>query len=853
MKKFVSLRSKILLGFTIVFTVFSVGVYYWFYRFTTEKTLQRLKDDLQQMAMASSRHIDVKELMELSREGKPTPDGRSNDPRYEHQLQWLIDRNQINPRIFLYTFMKDFSGDEKKIQYLVDVWINIDPSKSAHFLESDLGTSYHLNTLNKGSIKFRDTYKDKWGEWITYYAPIRDESGRIIAGIGADMPIDDIRHLQEEIKRTFLISFSISYPFLLIVIYLFSTILTQRFQAMQKYPREVGEGNYHPEISLSKDLQFNFFSDERIILSKALEEMTEKIRHREELLHGIFNQVAVGIAIFSPDYQFKIVNQTLCHLLGYTTKELLNKDYWSIIYPEDIDITRQYLEEIINTSASSLAPHEKRYLHKNGEIKWCEVAFTIVKNPQGKVKEIITVFRDISRRREAENKLIEAATKDFLTKLPNRRCVIKYLEKILEKSQQEIEYKFALLLIDLDDFKTINDSLGHSVGDQFLINISHHLQQCVGKNDMVARLGGDEFAIVLTSVNSIEEVITVAKNIQTAINSPVTIYHQKLATQFSASIGIVMSNNKDKFPSYVMVSDLLRDADIAMYKAKNKGKKNYQIFGQEMYEDFVNRLKLANELKSAIEEDKLTLYYQPIVNLNTGKLYSLESLVRWNHTELGFLSPSKFLSLAEESSLIIELGNWVLNTACHQLRHWQERGILDKNITINVNVAGKQFETVDLLEKIFYTLEKTKLSPSNLRIEVTETIISQHPNTVTKTLQKIQDLGVKIAIDDFGTGYSSLARLKNFPVNQIKIDKVFVQPLNNHPKDVKFLQGIINLCHNLDLEVVCEGIETQKQKKILSKLKCDYGQGYLFAKPLSVEDFESWILTNNHLNSSNKS
>ncbi|MGI0483446.1 putative bifunctional diguanylate cyclase/phosphodiesterase [Geminocystis sp. CENA526] len=253
------------------------------------------------------------------------------------------------------------------------------------------------------------------------------------------------------------------------------------------------------------------------------------------------------------------------------------------------------------------------------------------------------------------------------------------------------------------------------------------------------------------------------------------------------------------------------------------------------------KLKLENELKSAIEEDKLTLYYQPIVDLNTGKLYSLESLVRWNHDELGFLPPSKFLPLAEESTLIVELGNWVLNTACHQLRQWQEKGILDDNITINVNVAGKQFETLDLLEKIFYTLENTKLSPSNLRIEVTETIISQHPNSVTKTLKKIQDLGVKIAIDDFGTGYSSLARLRNFPVNQIKIDKAFVKPLNNNPKDVKFLQGIITLCHNLDLEVVCEGIETEKQRKILSKLKCNYGQGYLFTKPLSADDFELWI------------
>ncbi|MGI0482518.1 PAS domain S-box protein [Geminocystis sp. CENA526] len=377
MKKFVSLRSKILVGFTLMFTVFSVGVYYWFYRFTTEKTLQRLKDDLQTMAVASSQQIDVKELMALSEEAKATPEGRSNDLRYQNQLQWLIQKHEINPKIFLFTFTKNSSWqDEKKIIYLVDVWMNINPSKSVHFLESNFATPYHINTLTKGSIEFRDAYKDRWGEWITYYAPIRDESGAIVAGIGADMQIDDIRRLQAEIRRQFLISFGISYPLLLTLIYILSTLLTRRFKAMQKYAQEVGNGNYQPDVSLTDDLQLSFFSDERIILSKALEEMTEKIRYREELLNGIFNQVAVGIAIFSPEYKFEIVNQTLCHLLGYSETELLKKDCWSITFPEDIEITRQYAEEIINSSVSSPPPHEKRCIHKNGEIKWCEIAFT---------------------------------------------------------------------------------------------------------------------------------------------------------------------------------------------------------------------------------------------------------------------------------------------------------------------------------------------------------------------------------------------------------------------------------------------------------------------------------------------
>ena len=524
MKKFVSLRSKILLAFTLMFTVFGVGIYYWFYRFTTEKILTRLKEDLRTMVIASSQQINVKQLQELIAEGKVNGDGRSDDPRYVEQLHWLAQKNQINPKIFLFTFTKDNTSIErKKIRYLVDVWMNIDTSKSVHFLESAEALDYHLNTLTKGTIEFRDTYKDKWGEWITYYAPIRDEAGVIVAGIGADMQIDEITKLKDSIRQQFFISFGLSYPLLLTLIYIFTTLLTRRFQTMQKYAQTVGEGNYQPNISLADELKFTFFSDEREILSKALEEMTEKIRQREELLNGIFNQVAVGIAIFNPEFRFEIVNETLCHLLGYSEKELLGKNFCQITVVENSEQNSPNFIEL----RESLSPLEKRCINKNGEIKWFQIAMTIVMDNDNNIKQIITVFQDISRRKEAENQLIESATKDFLTKLPNRAYFMESLDKLIEKSQQEIDYKFALLLVDLDDFKTINDSLGHLVGDQFLINIASHLRKCVTDKDIVARLGGDEFAILLTSFNSLDDVITVANNIQKAINFPISIYNQE--------------------------------------------------------------------------------------------------------------------------------------------------------------------------------------------------------------------------------------------------------------------------------------------------------------------------------------
>ncbi|BAQ63254.1 diguanylate cyclase/phosphodiesterase with PAS/PAC sensor [Geminocystis sp. NIES-3709] len=824
-----------------MFTVFGIGVYYWFYRFTTDKTLQRLKDDLRISAIASSQQIDVDEFVTLSQTGKANQEGGSDDPLYQKQLEWLYNLHQINPKIFIFTFIKDDSQTQEKqqIRYLVDVWMNIDASKSARFLESAIATPYHINTLTNGTVEFRDFYQDKWGKWMTYYAPIRDKSGKIVGAIGADMQIDEITQLQKEIQRQFLVSFGISYPFFLTLIYILTTLLTRRFQAMQKYAQAVGEGNYQPNISLSSEFKFSFFNDERIILSKALEEMTGKIRQREELLNAIFNQVAVGIGIHTLDHKIKIVNQTFCRLIGYSEEELIDRHCCDITHPEDIELSKKYIHEMIHSKVFPPSTHEKRCICKNGEIIWIEMAITIIEDNHKNPKYFISVIQDITRRRFAEKKLIEAANTDFLTKLPNRGYFIECLDDLLSQANDYLHNLFALLLVDLDNFKTINDSLGHLAGDQFLVNIANHLSDCVTDKDIVARLGGDEFAILLTSIQSIEDAIVVANKIQTEISIPFYIHGQEFVT--SASIGIVLSRNLASQTKYLVASDLLRDADIAMYQVKNKGKNNYAIFGQEMYENFIHQLKLENDLRKAIGEGSLSLYYQPIIDLKTGELYSLESLVRWFHPELGFLTPNKFLPIAEQSGLIVELGNWGLKTACHQLHQWHEEKLISENISVNVNIAGKQFDGKDLLTQIVKTLSETKLSPSHLHIEVTETIISHNTVNVTKTLKKIKDLGVKIAIDDFGTGYSSLARLRNFPVNEIKIDKAFVQPLNTHPRNVKFLQGIITLCQNLELKVVCEGIETEAQNNILSDLHCNYGQGYLFAKPMSVSDFELWI------------
>lgn len=850
MPKFISLHTKILFAFTVTFSLFFTGISFWVYYTFTTKTNMNLKDDLKRVAIASAKQVDPEELTGLYREGKPNSEGKSDDIRYENQLRILEEIHEINPEISLYVIVKDDSPDnsvngKEEVVVLVDSWKNIDPSKSSNFLEKCIATNHMIKTLTQGTVEFRDSYQNEWGQWMTFYAPIRDKSGNVIGAIGADMDMKKINKIQTEIKQQILIIFLLSYPVLLFLIYGLSSLLTRRFKALQDYAKDIGEGNYNADIYFSKKLSFYSFDDETIVLTKILEEMAHKIQQREELLSGIFNQVGVGISVSTSDYKFKIVNSTLCNLLGYTEKELLTKTCFDLTYPEDHECSQQYIDKVFNSNFTPPLPLEKRYIHKNGQTIWFETCVTIVKDNQQNFKYFIAVNQDITSRKEMENKLVEAANTDFLTKLWNRAYFMGYLENLLQKRQENPDYVFGLLLIDIDNFKTINDSLGHLVGDQFLINIANHLRKCVTDNDVVARLGGDEFAILLTSIETVEDAVVVAQKIQTAINFPFYVYNQEFFT--SASIGIVISNHLSRNNFYVTATDLFRDADIAMYQVKHKDKNNYKIFGKEMYENFIKKITLENELKKAIDEGKLTLFYQPIIDLNTGKLSSIESLVRWFHPELGLLSPDKFLPIAEESKLIIDLGNWVLETACYQLHQWHEKKLLHPNVTVNVNVAGKQFETGNLFNIVIDTLQKTKLSPTNLRLEVTETTISKHSSQISQILQKIKDLGVKIAIDDFGTGYSSLARLRYFPVNQIKIDKAFIKPLNNQPKNIKFLQGIINLCHNLDLEVVCEGIEIEKQKEILIDLNCNYGQGYLFAKPMSVDDFETWVINHSLL------
>jgi diguanylate cyclase (GGDEF)-like protein len=421
-----------------------------------------------------------------------------------------------------------------------------------------------------------------------------------------------------------------------------------------------------------------------------------------------------------------------------------------------------------------------------------------------------------------------AAFHDALTDLPNRAMFTDYLRLAIERAKSQHGYHFAVLFLDLDRFKNINDSLGHTYGDRFLTAIAERLRRSLRQNDIVARFGGDEFAILLNDFQDGNDVTRVAEKIQRQISVPLTI--EKNEAFVSASIGIALSSAGYEHPE-----DILRDADTAMYRAKETGKARYEVFDDLMYTRAVSRLKLENDLRRAIERQELCVYYQPIVKLKTSEICGFEALVRWHHPEHGLLSPVEFIPMAEETGLILPLGQWVLEEACRQMRDWQRHSFASKMLTMSVNLSGKQLSQRDLCAQIQQILGVTDLDPRCLKLEITESVVMENADLAITMLNQLRELGIQLSIDDFGTGYSSLSYLHRFPVNNLKIDGSFIGGMSLGDENLEIVRSITMLARNLGMEVVAEGIETKEQLAQLRALSCKFGQGYLFSKPLEAE------------------
>jgi diguanylate cyclase (GGDEF)-like protein len=425
---------------------------------------------------------------------------------------------------------------------------------------------------------------------------------------------------------------------------------------------------------------------------------------------------------------------------------------------------------------------------------------------------------------ETKDHFRHAAFHDSLTGLPNRAMFTELLKAEIESSSRRKDHMFAVLFLDLDRFKNINDSLGHTHGDLLLVAFAERLERTLRPIDTLARFGGDEFAILLSGMTDTTDAVRVAQRIQDELSQPFVL--DKNSAFATASIGIALSSS-----GYDRADDILRDADIAMYRAKENGKARYEVFDHGMHARAVSRLQLESDLRQAIENKEFCVYYQPIVSLQTGRLAGFEALVRWNHPRRGLVSPADFIPVAEETGLIVPIGQWVLNEACEHVRQWQIDSPSHRNLSLSVNLSARQVAQPDLLDRIKEALETSKLSPHCLKLEITESVVMENAEAAALMFKQLRSLGVQLSIDDFGTGYSSLSYLHRFPLNYLKIDRSFVMRLTTD-NDNAIVRTISTLARNLGMEVIAEGIETEEQYQQLKMLGCEYGQGYLFSRPV---------------------
>jgi diguanylate cyclase (GGDEF)-like protein len=438
---------------------------------------------------------------------------------------------------------------------------------------------------------------------------------------------------------------------------------------------------------------------------------------------------------------------------------------------------------------------------------------------------------EVQERRKAEAQLLHDAFHDALTGLANRALFMDRLGLSLTRAKRRSDFCFAVLFLDFDRFKLINDSLGHAWGDRALVAIARRLEGCVRAGDTVARFGGDEFAILLDDVHNLADVERLTQQMEERLAVPLQVDGNELFV--SASIGIAFGS-----PDYGKPDEILRDADAAMYRAKSLGRARYEVFNETLHREALDRLRLETDLRRAVQEESFGIQYQPIVCLADGKMMGFEALVRWRHPVWGLVPPDQFIQVAEETGLILPIGHWVLSEACERLRQWQREYPSDPPLTMNVNLSRRQLLQADLLDQIRCILARTKLPPESLQLEITESSILENPEAAIEFLNHLKSLKIGLCVDDFGTGYSSLSSLQQFPVNVLKIDRMFIHGMGLDGEKDEIVRAVVSLAHSLRMQVVAEGVETEGQLQRLRAMKCDYGQGYLLCHAQDAEGID---------------
>ena len=590
--------------------------------------------------------------------------------------------------------------------------------------------------------------------------------------------------------------------------------------------------------------QLNATNQELIALEEELREQFEELeRHRNALVMseqryelavegadcGIWDwDIENNIYYFSPKWK---------SYLGYKENEVGNtfEDLVELIYLEDKNDAILKINDYISSNSNSYEDIY-RMICKNGDYKWILSKAKAIRNDEGKVIRVAGSHTDITEHKLIRDRLNTLAYYDVLTGLPNRFLFQEKINEIISAYKKEIlDRKFALIYMDIDNFKHINDTMGHASGDLLLKHISNILKIHVKSPDFAARLSGDEFVIIFENIKDRQDIINKIHILLKHLREPWILDKQEFFISFSIGIAIYPEHGDN-------ISTLLKNSDIAMYYVKKNTKNNYCFYLSKMQEKSLEQIKIVNDLRHAIDNNEFSLFYQPIINLNNGKITGVEALIRWFHPISGMVSPMEFIPLAEEAGLIYDIEKWILKTALTQKRCWEKMGY--SHIKMSINISGKRVTSSGFINEIKKLLSETKVKCDEIQFEVTETALMEDLDASMKILREIKNMNIKIALDDFGTGYSSLTYLKKLPIDVVKLDRKFIKSISEAGEDEVIVEYVIKLTHKLNLKIVAEGIEIKEQLAFLKKNYCDYGQGYLFSKPIAKEEIEKLLLSN---------
>ena len=567
------------------------------------------------------------------------------------------------------------------------------------------------------------------------------------------------------------------------------------------------------------------------MLSK-IEEETESLYSSEEKFRQLSALAPVGIFQINLDNQITYVNNRWTEITGISQK-MINLEHWlGRIRVEDRRRTLKAWSELAQNHQSFVV--EVGFEQEDNSITWTIIEASVLFDSKGEVYGYMGAISDITDLKNAQLQMENLAFYDPLTSLSNRRLFKDRLSKAVAESKRRGTF-IALLYLDLDQFKRINDSLGHDAGDQLLVEFAIRLQDCVRESDTVSRIGGDEFTVLLTDIDSSHGVHSIAEKILISLSRPVMLNNQEVINTVSIGITVAPSDGDDDI-------SLLRNADLAMYQAKAKGRNNFQFFSESMNSEMMGYLKIEKDLRTSINaENEFVIYYQPKIDLINNRFVGAEALIRWIPDGQEMINPDRFIPIAEESGLIVPIGKWVLRRACLQIKQLLDLGVWPHDARVAVNLSARQFSDPDLVSNLKETLEITGCPVSVLELEITESTLMDNVESAISTMYQIKEMGIAIAIDDFGTGYSSLSYLKRFPIDILKVDRSFVMDIPNDLDDMAITAAVVAMAHKLNLRVVAEGIETKDQLDFLRSNRCEYGQGYLIARPMPISDLESYI------------